>query len=74
MLEFHCKADSGFRLSTGEPWEGLRVRWRRLGERRWHSFLLDSPGVSLDELERQVPDLIERVASGDVDATNGACS
>jgi hypothetical protein len=62
------------RLSTGEPWEGLRVRWRKIGDRRWNRFLLDSPGVPLIELERHVPELVEKIAAGEVDASSGACS
>jgi hypothetical protein len=50
------------------------VRWRKIGERRWNRFLLDSPGVPLIELERQVPELVEKIAAGEVDASSGACS
>lgn len=40
IWEWHATLDSGFDLTTGEPWRGHRVKYRALGSRRWQSFLL----------------------------------
>jgi hypothetical protein len=29
-------------LTTGAPWRGHRVKYRKAGTRRWSSFLLDT--------------------------------
>lgn len=39
-LHVRTAAEHGVNLTTGEAWDGLRVSYRRPGQRRWVSFLL----------------------------------
>lgn len=49
-LEYRTEPDSGVNLTTGERWSGIRVHYRRAGERRWSRFLLSvSDGSEPDD-------------------------
>lgn len=40
MWEWTAMLDGGVNLTTGEQWEGHRIRYRAQGSRAWRSFLL----------------------------------
>lgn len=40
LYEWTATLDEGVNATTGEPWRGHRVKYRRQGARRWASFLL----------------------------------
>jgi hypothetical protein len=51
QIEILIEADDGVFLDDGERWQGLRVRYRAAGERRWAKFIVvGAPGQSLRDL------------------------
>lgn len=57
--------ETALNIDRGASTEVVRVRWRRVGERRWASFLLvPDLDQSLDELEANALLAVEAVASG----------
>ena len=42
-FEYEAEPDSGVYLATGESWEGVRVKYRRIGVRRWTRFIIVHP-------------------------------
>lgn len=63
-LEVRTRRTGGIRLQSGLPWEGLEVRYRERGVRRWSKFLVavdDMAGGTIEDLERLAPELADRV-------------
>jgi hypothetical protein len=50
-VEILVDATSGVPIESGQHWEGLRVRYRQEGVRRWEKFIaVGAPGQSLRDL------------------------
>jgi hypothetical protein len=75
QVEILIDADGGVFLDTGDRWEGLRVRYRTVGERRWAKFILvGAEGQSLrDLLDAAVAVVARSDSAGIAHPTRASC-
>jgi hypothetical protein len=61
QVEIQVEADGGVIVETGERWDGLLIRYRAAGGRRWAKFIVvASPGQSLRDLLVAAIAVVER--------------
>jgi len=47
-FEYESEPDSGFFVGSGETWNGVRVKYRKVGARKWTRFVIVHPADSLE--------------------------
>ena len=67
-VEIVIEADGGVFLDGGDRWDGLRVRYRQAGTRRWARFIVvAAPGQSLRDLVSAAVAVVARSDAGQFD-------